>query len=82
MGLETVTVPATPEVVYALPLSVAPDVQGNPSINSGFIGGRVSGGGLGANIGANCVECAPSMAPGMVAAAKISPDLISTLLSL
>ena len=38
-------------------LSVSPDIEGNPSINSGFIGGRVLGGGLGAYVGTNCVEC-------------------------
>ena len=38
-------------------LSVSSDIEGNPSINSGFIGGRVLGGGLGAYVGTNCVEC-------------------------
>ena len=38
-------------------LSLSPDIEGNPSMNSGFIGGRVLGGGLGANIGRNCVDC-------------------------
>jgi hypothetical protein len=38
-------------------LVVGPDVEGNPSIKSGFIGGRVLGGGLGASIGQNCVDC-------------------------
>ena len=38
-------------------LSVSPDIGGNPSINSGFIGGRVLGGGFGAYVGTNCVDC-------------------------
>src|SRR5438552_14798575 len=38
-------------------LSVSPDIEGNPSINSGFIGGRVLGGGYGAYVGTNCVDC-------------------------
>jgi hypothetical protein len=38
-------------------LMVWNDLEGNPAIRSGFIGGRVVGGGLGATVGVNCVEC-------------------------
>ncbi len=38
-------------------LDVNSDTEGNPSIDSGYQGGSVAGGGLGANIGPNCQNC-------------------------
>ena len=48
--------------IIATSLDVHHDWQGNPSIDSGFVGGTVSGGYLGVYIGRKCLNCVADVA--------------------
>jgi len=55
--IDTFAVNSSVQGITYVSLVVGPDAEGNPSMNSGFLGGRVYRGGLAANIGRNCVDC-------------------------
>jgi hypothetical protein len=53
----TVAVDSTVRNCNVIGLDVMPDWMGNPSIDSGFQGGTVVGGGFGVHVGPNCQNC-------------------------